>query len=584
MFIRIVLTCAFAAVACASSARAGRIYGTGNISWLHNESDGNRLILVQQPGSEEIDELIVPVGTSEDLNSETLLLNYEDILFYKNRLRLSAYLYRRELGQSDDREFRPIYSAELRSFGYFFSSSYSPYTEQALAQTASGLRTVEIKHREWRNTLSVTYPNYPTLSVILNKNTTKDTETGRRVNGEIRNFLVDAGYTLGPASARLNYSNLRRKSEQTTQLTTTQNNYTGALGFNHQISALGFVSGNYTYYDSRNTISNLGDSTQTKSNNHAVALMLGTQQWHQLSATASYSGRFAETRSAVNMVESDNQSFAGQVNYRPLSYLSFDATKSYQINTDQTAMDINENLSVAATVTRSIRRGVDTRLTASRIFVQQSPLTTSSSDGRYTLDTYYGSFSVEPHGFIRTIFDASLLHNSEPYLPQQRYQMNMSLNSRFYFSRTLEGRFNFTALYQGERFELGRSYSQNLNVGGSYSPQSNMTLSASYLYTIYNAANQISTGTWIGYGSYSFRRIYTLSVSANYQNQETPVLALPGQTDLIRYSPYTITGQVQVNLAPRTTLTTAYTYSETPTFRGQKTIDRMANVILNVQL
>lgn len=571
-------------VALVSSADAGRIYGTGNISWMHNESDGNRLILVQLPGSEEINELIVPVGTSEDLNSETLLLNYEDILFYKNRIRLSAYLYRRELGLSDDREFRPIYSGELRSFGYFLSSSYSPYTEQALTQTASGLRTVEIEHREWRNTLSLTYPEYPTLSVILNRNSTTDTESGDRINGEIRNLLVDLGYTLGPTSVRLNYSNLRRESDQTTSFTATQKNYTGALGFNQQVSNLGFISGNYTYYDSRNTNAAAGSSTRVKSNNHAVALMFGSQQWYQLSATASYSGRFAATKSAVNSTESDNQSFAGQVSYRPLSYLSLDATKSYQINADRSAMDINENFSVAATVTRSIRRGVDTRMTASRIFVQQSPLTTNGSDGRYTLDTYYGSFSLEPHAFIRTVFDASLLHNSEPYLPQQRYQMNMSLNSRLFFSRTLEARCNFTALYQGERFELGRSYSQNLNVGGTYSPQNNMTLSASYLYTIYNAADQVSTGTWIGYGSYSFRRIYTLSLSANYQEQQSPVPTLPGQSDLVRYSPYTITGQIQVNLAPRTTLTTAYTYSETPTFRGQKTIDRMANVILNVQL
>lgn len=572
------------ALVCASSVQAGRFYGTSNVSWFHTELEGSRLILIQRPGTEEIDQVIVPVGTSDDINSETLLLNYEDVLFYKNKLRLSAYLYRREIGLSDDREFRPIYSAELRSHGYFISSSLSPYTIQAATPTGTGLRPLEIQYRDWRNTLSVAYPDYPTVAVVWNKNSIEDTEAGNLIEGETRNFLIETGYSLGAASARVNYSNLRQESRQASPFTNVQKNYTGIVSLNEQFGTIGFFSSNYTYYNSRNTRENAGLAAITRSNNHSIATMIGTQQWHHLSTSASYSGRFAESKIDQSTNESDNQAFAGQLSYRPLAYLSFDATKSYQINTDQTVSDINENLSIAATLSRSLRRGVDTRFTASRIFVQQSPQMTSDSDGQYTLDTYYASLSFEPHGFIRTIFDASLVHNSEPFLPQQRYQLNMSLNSRLFVSRTLEGRFTMTTLYQGATFELGRSYSQNYNVGGSFTPQSNLTLNASYLYTILNAVGQTTSGTWIGYGGYTFRRIYTLSVSGNYQDQKSPLVTSPGQTTLVTYSPYTVTGQIQINLAPRTTFTTALTYTETPTRSGQKTIDRSIQLIFNVQL
>lgn len=578
---------------CAIDAEAGRIYGTGTLSWQHVEQIGDRLTLVQRPGTEEYDEVILPVNSSDDLNSETFLLNYEDVLWYKNRLRLSAYLNRRELGLTDDREFRPTYSAELRSFGYFLSSSYSPYTQVAVTQTGEGLRRVDIIHREWRNTLALSYPKVPSLAFVYNRNESWDKERTGRIDGETRNFLVESNYTMNIVSARVNYANLRQESRQAFPFTNVQRSYTGTLSSSKQVGNLGFYSGNYTYYNTRNSRENGGIEAITRSNNHSVAAMLGTQEWNHLVASTSYSGRFAESKIDRSKFESQNQSYAGQVSYRPLGYLSFDATKSYQINRERDINEVNENLSLAATVTRGLRRGIDTRMTVSRIWVQQSPQVTLSGDEKYTLDTYYASLGFEPYGFIRTLVDASLVHNSEPSLPEQRYQMNSSINSRFYFTRTLEGRINMTALYQGAELALGHSYSQNINIGASYMPRANLSFNISYLYTVLNASFQsdsvnqaldIESGTWIGYASYSFRRAFTISLSANRQEQEaltTGTAGLPGTVSLV---PYTINGQILMNLSVRTTLTTAYLYTETPTRQGLKTIDRSVQVIFNVQL
>jgi hypothetical protein len=569
---------------CHADIQAGRIYGTGNWSWQHIEQLGDRIVLVQRPGTEEYDQVIQNVNSADDLNAETVFLNYEDVLWYKNRLRISAYLSRREMGFSDTREFRPTYSAELRSYGYFISSSYSPYTQRAVTQTGTGLVQADIIHRDWRNTLALSYPKMPTLAVVFNRNESHDAERSGRIDGETRNFLVETGYTWDIVSARVNYSNLRQESRQEFPFVNTQRSYTGTASTSHQLGKLGFFSSNYTYYNTRNTREVDQLQAITRTTNHSATAMLSSQEWRHLVASASYSGRFGESKLHSSTFESENQSYAGQLSYRPFGYLSFDLTKAYQLNRDRDITDINENLSLATTLTRALRRGIDTRMTVSRIWVQQAPIVSSTEDEQYTMDTYYASLSFEPYGFVRTLFDASVVHNSEPSLPEQRYQMNMSMNSRFYLTRTLEGRFTMTALYQGADFEIGRSFSQNINIGGSFTPQSNMTMNVNYLYTTMNASEKITSGTWIGYASYSFRRAFTLSASANRQEQEATSIPLVGTPRIISLTPYTINGQIQMNLSGRTTLTTAYIYTETPTRQGQKTIDRSVQVIVNVQI
>ncbi len=587
------LTILLTVLTLAPSAFAGRIYGTGTWSWHHVEQVGDRLMLMPREDSLLYDEIVQPINSSDDLNSETLLLNYEDVLFYKNRLRLSAFINRRELGFTDDREFRPTYSAELRSYGYYLSSSYSPYTQRAVTQTSLGLLRTDIVHRELRNTLSLTYPKFPSVAMVFNRNESHDKERSGRIDGETRNFLIETNYAMNIASARLNYSDLRQESRQAFPFTNVQRSYTGAVSSNRQLGKLGFFSTNYTYYHTRNERISGGLEAITRSNNHAVAAMVGSQEWRHVMASASYSGRFATSKIEPNTYESQNQSYAGQVSYRPLGYLSFDATKSYQFNRDRDITDINENFSLATTLTRALRRGVDTRLTVSRIWVQQGTQQTLDGDEKYTLDTYYASLSFEPYGFVRTLVDASLVHNSEPASPEQRYQMNTSLNSRFHFTRTLEGRLHLTSLYQGEEFEVGHSYSQNVNIGMSYSPRTNLSFTASYLYTILNAgrssdisrqAIDVETGTWIGFASYSFRRAFTLSLSANRQEQEALTTVAGGDLGTVSLVPYTVNGQLLITLSPKTTLTTAYIYTETPTRQGLKTIDRSIQVILNVQL
>ncbi len=580
---RLLLICSLIALM-ASSLQAGRIYGTGNWSWQHIEQLGDRIVLVQRPGTEEYDQVIQNVNTADDLNAETIFLNYEDVLWYKNRLRISAYLSRREMSFSDTREFRPTYSAELRSYGYFISSSYSPYTQRAVTQTGTGLVQADIIHRDWRNTLALSYPKMPTLAFVYNRNESHDKERSGRIDGETRNFLVETGYSWEVVSARINYSNLRQESRQAFPFVNTQRSYTGTASTSRQLGKLGFFSSNYTYYNTRNTREVDQLQAITRTTNHSATAMLSSQEWRHLIASVSYSGRFGESRLHSSKFESQNQSYAGQVSYRPLGYLSFDLTKSYQFNRDREITDINENLSLATTLTRAIRRGIDTRMTVSRIWIQQAPQAIPSDNEKYTMDTYYASLSFEPYGFVRTLFDASVVHNSEPSLPEQRYQMNVSMNSRVYFTRTLEGRINMTALYQGADFEIGHSYSQNMNFGGSFTPQSNMTVNVNYLYTTINASEKITSGTWIGYASYSFRRAFTLSASANRQEQEATSIPLSGTAQKISLAPYTINGQIQMNLSPRTTLTTAYIYTETPTRQGQKVIDRSVQVIVNVQL
>lgn len=571
---------------CAASVNAGRIYGTANLLYQHMEEEGQRVIFVVPPGEFEPDTAVVSVGTADDLSQESFILNYEDVLFYKNRIRFGANLFRRELAFSDRREFRPIYSFDLRSFGYSFSTSYSPFKQLALLPSGVlSTKVINIYNRDWRTTASINYPKLPTLGFVYNHTKAYDRELVRRYDSYSKTTVIETGYSVGPFTARAFYNRLRQETKVGIPSNNTNQSYTGSAGFGSLLPRVGYLSTNYTYFNTRFERAGSGPASVSKSFNHSMNALFSSERYHNLGVSASYSGRFFENELQLSTIESRSQTMSAQVIYTPLSYLSLEATKSYQLNDQQNAFDITEYVAFSGTVTRALRRGVDTRFTAARTMYQQSTQRLQAGDdGKYNLDSYYGSLGFEPVGYIRTLTDISILHNSEPFVEDQRYQVSYSMNSRFALTRRIEGRFSANGLYQGAKLQLGRTYSQNYNLGVTWTPQSNLTLNLGYVYTALNAVEKVSTGSFTGFASYSFRRAFTLSFNATRQEQETTITGTTGQFEKIELAPYTLNGQMQVFLSRRTTLGVGYLYTKATNRSKLEIVNRSLQAQLNMQL
>ena len=84
------------------------------------------------------------------LNANTFL-NVEDVLFYKNRIRLAGkFDWRQEL-HNTYHEYRPTYYFDLNGYGYGINTSYSPYRRKsARYEDISGTVPADLYFRNWR--------------------------------------------------------------------------------------------------------------------------------------------------------------------------------------------------------------------------------------------------------------------------------------------------------------------------------------------------------------------------------------------------------------------------------------------------
>lgn len=528
---------------------------------------------------------------TDDLSRESAIISYEDILFYKNEMRLSANLQRREFSFSDYHEFIPIYSLDLRSYGYNFSARYSPYRRRSILLSSDDF--IDVYYRDWRFTGQLNYNRWPTIGVIYSRLKNYDRAAVRRYDGQTANLVIDGAYNVAEVSTRVSYNKRQQRNHLPGSNDIDIKTWTGTASTNRRIRGIGFASANYNYYDSRRFTNSI---RQTTSNTHSVSTLLNVTTLPLVTLNASYSGRFFESNRRFQRLTSSNQNMSVAADYAPTGYLTFQTVKAYQISSQEGDNDIVEYLAFGGTLTRFVRTGVDTRLAYTRTMFQQSqrtrPVTDSTgavvgsiSDDSYALDTYHASANFDARQYIRMFLDITLTRDSDPLDPGRRYQLARSLDTRATLSRTMEARFSYTTLYQGERLRLNRTFSENYNLGLTWSPEPNINCNLTYIHAKFSGTTASRRSSLTAYASYSFRRAFTLYVSVNDQTriQTTPDPGGNGQIEKTT-NPGSINGQMLIYMSQRSTLALSYLRSDTQTLNGTDTIDESIQAVITIQI
>jgi len=555
-----------------STVRADRLWGNGSISYQHlkRTNDSTR---------------------QDDVTQESLILSYEDALFTKNTLRLTANLQRRDYAFSEYSDFQPIFYADLKSLGYAINARYSPYRRRSLA--AGTGEVLDIYYRDWRVSTAINYAGYPAFNVIYSRLRTYDNQAVKRYDGFNSTFVTEGSYQYRFLSLGSSYTALQRTSNLPGGLDALTTTYSGNVAMSKSLRKLGYLSTTYNYYDTRQET----DDIRTQSSRtHSVTSMLSGSPIEQIGMNASYSGRFTRSKQRLSEADSDDQNFAARIDYSPFTYLTFYGSKGYQISTAIGGNAITEYVTMGASVTRYVREGVDTRLTANRTIFQQSQrampvrdtagnITATVNNGDYSLDTYNASFNFAPRPYFKTYLDINLSHNGDPIDESRRYQLTRSADLRVTFSRAIEGRLTFTALYQGDKLSLGKAFSESYNTGLTYIPWSSMNVNLAYIHTSFYGAAQSSNSSFTGYASYSFRRAFNFYVSYN-RRIDTRGRLVPGATEQedITVTPQNVSGQILIYLSRTATLSTTYQYSRSDNVGGFKSTDETVQTVLTIQL
>jgi hypothetical protein len=541
--------------------RSGELSGTINASYQRD---------VRQEIRNSSDSVISP-GSSSESKQSNIRINYEDILFSKNLMRLGAnyFIQRDEIGARWD--VRPIYKFDLSSAGYSYSSSYSPRKQTSrLRMPDSTYIETRTYFRDWRNSLSVNYKSLPPLTLSYNLSRNFDDQPVRETDRRRRYISAQTTYSLGPAAANLVYTNTksenRRPSSQTVdELRTWQ----GSTGFSGTLNAVGSFSASYSYLDTRATreISNPVPASTT--NVHSVALMATSREWMKLSATASYSGRFLDVRSTGTRREVGDEDFSGQLSYSPLSYVALSATKNYHITSLSRGHQIGEYLLFSASFSRFMRRGVDSRVNWTRTYIQKAAEAADSSGAtggvpaagaaNYT-DALYFSTATSPYHRSKLLADLSVSRANRPWVESQRYLSARSLSFSISATRHIDCRLSVNYANQGTSLDLFNSFSRSVSAGMTYlhgaNLNGNLTLSR---YSI-NTAPRQSSSAMSGYLGYSFRNTYSLYVYMNRSRQQTPGAGTAAAGNAVR-TPRSWSSQLQAKLSPKTTLILGYSWS-----------------------
>lgn len=548
---------------------ADRLYGNLNLLGEHSRQVG-------------------VIDYSDNSSQATLTLNYEDALFVKNQMRLGLQVSRRDYPNSPQRDFRPIFYLDLKSYGYALNSSYSPY--RRLTTDAIGARTYYLYSRDWRSNLALNYDRYPPVNITYNRTRKFDREVQRRFDNSGETFLIDARHTLGGVSVRGSYGRVTSENALLGGSNSTSENVAAAATLTKNYDGIGYLNALYSYYSSEIDRQSLSVQNRTEFLAHTINSLLSSDRFYGLMATTSYSGRWSESRTRTQIDKNDNHNLTGQLSFMPVSYLSFDVAKSYQTTEEGGPRQTVEFVSVSGTASRYLRQGVDTRLGATRTFFQKSnkALETGNSggSGAYNFDNLYASVSVGPLNYVRTYFDVSVAHDSKPILESQRYQVFRSLNAQLQLSRRLESRVGITAVYQGSDLSFNQSVSRNYNLGLTWIPTSSLSLNANYIRTESATDVELSTDSWNGYVSYSFRRAFTMFVNGVWQEQKTialsPVL-IPSEVNRTT-RPRSVNGQLLVYLTSSITLTGGYLYSMVETLGGSYSLIESYQLTLNFRI
>jgi hypothetical protein len=546
----LIVACALSLVAASRADASGRVYGTVNGIYQHRTLD--------RPATDSIP----AENSATDYGQSDLLVNYDGLLFTKNTLRLATNIFARQQNDAGQWTVRAIYYLDIKSDGYAYSASYSPYsTEFSQVLPGNGIRKVRVYYREWRNSLNIAYPKWPNFNATYGVSSNFDRLPVRELDGTSRTYFLESNYIVGPAAFRASATRARAIDHiQTPTATSTFRTYNASASVSKDLGNPGYFTAGYSYLDVRTESKADVVTLGLLSSSHTVTGFYSSRPYHGLAGSASYSGRFVSNRQASLAVKTRDENFSGQISYAPLKYLTFDVTKTYQIATQPDGHRISEYLVLSATVSRYLHSGVDSRFNWSRTYFQKMSRAsdTSVTPGGYYMDSYYASFSTIPYPHTRMLFDIAVSNNNDPSASRQKYLVTRSLNLVVSASRRLEGRVGITYIFQGHELEFFRSFSRDMNVGVTYNPGSNINLNVTYINSVVHTDQSLSNGSLNGNIGYSFRQAFSLYVSVNRQLQEYPLdngSPIPDKTTL---HPYSANGQLQIRLSSRSNLTFGY--------------------------
>ncbi len=547
---------------------ADRLYGNLNLLGEHSRQAG-------------------AVAFSDNSSQATLTLNYEDALFVKNRMRLGLQVSRRDYPNSPQRDLRPIFTLDLKSYGYALNLSYSPY--RRLTTDAIGASTYYLYSRDWRSNLALNYDRYPPVNITYNRTRKFDRQTQRRFDSSGETFLIDTRHAVGGVAVRGSYGRVTSENFLIGGSNSVSENVAAAATLTKNYDGIGYLNALYSYYASEIDRRSLAVRNRTEFSAHTINALLSSDRFYGLTATTTYSGRWAESQTSTIRAQNDNHNATAQLSFLPLSYLSFDVAKSYQTTEEGGPRQTVEFVSISGSASRYLRQGVDTRLGATRTFFQKSNKSLESGEGgsgAYNYDNIYASVGLTPLNYVRTYFDVSVAHDSKPILKTQRYQVFRSLNAQLQLSRRIESRIGFTAVYQGANLNFDQSISRNYNLGLTWIPTGNLSLNANYIRTESATDIALSTDSWNGYASYSFRRAFTLFVNGVWQEQKTSAISpalLPSEVNRTS-RPRSINSQILIYLTPSITLTGGYLYSLVEVLGGSYTLIESYQLSLNFRI
>ncbi|MCX6836065.1 MAG: hypothetical protein NTW07_13240 [candidate division Zixibacteria bacterium] len=555
-----------------SSASGQRWYGNGQLSVSDTRTEASGLT------------------RSGRLFANTLV-NVEDILFYKNRIRLGARFDWRDELHSTYHSYRPTYYFDLNGYGYSVSTSYSPYKrEAALLGDPSGTSTTDVFYRDSRSSLTLAYPRYPSLNLAYNRLRFFDRTPVHHYNLIQHNFVSETGYSRDRYSLSSNYTRIKRDDRLNLLASDVIQAWSGTLSTTTPSWRFGNASASYNIYDTKRDALITVDS---RSRTHSVSAMASASPWRLMGASISYSGRFTKSTQLVESLNSRSESLSGGLTFSPTSYFEASLLKSYQIE-GWGDNGILEFVSLAGTLSRYLRQGVDTRLSASRTIYQQSNRVIEMRDslgnvvseerlGHYTVDTYYGSAGFTPVPYLDLTLNASLTRDIKSPQPDRRYQLNSSTEGRLYLMDNLEGRIGYSNASLGSRLRLGRAFTETVNTGLTWLPRRNLNLSASYIFTRLDSGTRNRSKNLGLYLNYSFRRAFTFYVSYNEQRQERGRAQTVVEESIVR--PRATNVQLLIYTGRRSTLTLGYLAGKSGSGeKATETSSRTWNGTLNFQI
>ncbi len=524
------------------------------------------------------------------------LINVEDVIFYKNRLRLAGNFDWRDDMYTAYREYRPIFYGYLSGYGYELNSSLSPFSRlTARTGDSTGSPTFKVYNRESRTTLAVSVPKYPTLNLVFNRFRQYDREPIQTYNSRQRTWVVESNFQRDLYSLRGNYNRRKRDNYVTGQNNDVVRSVNGAFSALTPSSELGNASATYNYYDTKRTLAGAGgDASKT----HSLALMASSPFVKKVSATASYSGRYTQSTTRFSTVTNPrSETISGSLAYTPTGYAELQTVKAYQLESTGSQYDISEYVTLSAIFSRYLRRGVDTRLAVTRTMYKQSNrvieyrdtlgnVDSTSAIDHFAIDTWYGSVNFSPEPYFRTNASYSVSRDNKPISFDRKYQATGAADARFLVTERIEARLGYTSVYLGERLRLGHAFSENWNLGANWMPRNNLNMSLTYNYSKINTSVTNTIGNISAYISYSFRRAFSCYLSYGLQEQtQNTTATLPRGSSTVTTRPESWNSQLLIHTGKRSTITLGYIKSSGKTdINGDAITTQTYQGTLNLQL